>query len=192
MAAEDLTALLSVPGRLALGPTDLTTDYPYGGTALGLVRDVLASVVTSPVLLTAEEWGGEPFDVIEDGESWAISFAVRADDSAALALAFLEVGTGGTTGLPAVDLPAPNRRSGRLRAQDGQVFLFAPLDTARHRALLFRRAVPWRVERLAMPLEWDGANGDELTYAIRLVAVRDDDGVAVQHRMLADLTLADP
>lgn len=175
---------LRVPVRVCVNPTDLTLAFPYGGTDLGLVRDVLVSVESQPYEVTASEWGPEVVEVVEGGEVWRVSFAVRGATPEAVAQVFMQVAAD-STGWPVVQHPAATRRPGRPRSQDAVRLLLAPLDPEAGPATLFRAAVPVRAARLDLSFRLR----DELTYALAFVAVRDDNGAAVWQGPLASAVL---
>ena len=58
MGIASANQILKVPGDLYLGTTDLTTTAPFGGTALGEVRDLEFDHGFEVALIRAEEWGG--------------------------------------------------------------------------------------------------------------------------------------
>lgn len=183
---EELAAALSVPTRLVVAPTNLAAAYPYGGTSIGLVRDVVLEVQSADLEVTAEEFGQEVVDVVDGGESWKIRAAVRGWSRAAHDALFLEASTSSTTGKPLAVAPATNRRAGRLRSSDAVVLLAVPHDPTRHPAILFRSAIP----RRAAPLLVEFGLSTELLWGVSWTAIRDAAGAAAQIGLLEDLSLA--
>lgn len=183
---DELAAALTVPMRLVVAPTNLAADYPHGGTSIGLVRDVVLEIASADLEITAEEFGQEIVDVVDGGESWRLSAAVRGWSRKAHDALFLEASTSATTEKPLAAHPAANRRAGRLRSADAVVLLATPKDTTRHPAVLFRAAVP----RRAAPLRVEFGLTTELLWAVSWTAIRDSAGVAAQIGLLADLSLA--
>ena len=58
MATAATRNILRIPGRLCVGPTDLTTAFPHGGTALGVTRALEFRFGYRTYNATAEEFGG--------------------------------------------------------------------------------------------------------------------------------------
>jgi hypothetical protein len=71
---------LRIPCELAWNPSDLNLQYPHGGTALGIVKDIEIRIQPRASKITAEEWGGQEVDAIYLGESLLVVAAVRGYD----------------------------------------------------------------------------------------------------------------
>lgn len=180
MAIEDVRRVLRVPGRLALDPTDLTLPYPHGGGALGFVREVELAVSIRRVELDAEEYGGEPVDVLYAGATWGLAALLRQWDPDALARIF-PAGHVGVSGDRVIDHPGAVR-AGTLMAATAVRMVFSPDDPAAP-GVLFRRAVPLVAEQAALAL----ALASPLEVPVVFRALRPAVGEAVEVGRLADL-----
>lgn len=192
MAAASPLQALRVPGALAaeIGGQifDFSTVFPHGGTALGLVRDVVWRRTEGRVLITAEEFGVEVVDAIYGGEVHVLALALRGwdDDGANLVFPNTELGT--TSGRRGAIYPGP-RAPGASRVADAVRLIFTPDDTANHQAVYFRAAIPLLAETLEVPL---GRKGDQevlLKCVFQATRRNFGDGSAVQVELLEDLTV---
>jgi hypothetical protein len=184
MATEDLGRLLRVPGKLVKDPSNLGTTFPYGGTQLGAVEDVVVRPRRSSLEITGEEFGPEVLDVLNLGEAWTLGCLLRGFDADALALAFLSTAAG-TSGQKVVNYPG-SFRAGTLASASSCVLLFAPDDPLLHPAVLFRRALV----RLDQSAALTKAIRDEGVLALIANAIRPADGDnAVSWGLLEDLSL---
>ncbi len=151
MPAADPLSALEVPGKLIVelaGQTlDETAAYPYGGTDLGLIKDVAYQIVTSRDELPGEEYGGGDgppvgvFDVQYLGQAWLIAFALRGWQNEAHATLWpnTSVGTlGGRRGVLGEGSVLP----GHLRGAAAVPLLFVPEDVANHNAVFLPLAIP--------------------------------------------------
>lgn len=152
MAAEDLSLVLSAPGRLCYNPTQagLLQAFPHGGTALGLVSDVAVErdEVLEPVV--AWEFGQEINSGFRSLERWALAFVLRQWDPDTLGLLFRTTTTsaGGYSG--AKTLKAST--IGQVGALSP--ILFSPLDV-KHPAVLIYAPMPARKATQILALSLD-------------------------------------
>jgi hypothetical protein len=88
MAVVNYTTALRTPVKLCASPTDLSTAFPHGGTALGLAARVKIKpqALLSPI--TAEEFGGTVIDHIYCGEKTLVSCVLRGWDADAISTVF--------------------------------------------------------------------------------------------------------
>jgi len=146
MSAPDVGSILRVPGRLSYGPTNtasLQTDYPHGGTALGLVGEVAIRPVDPVFVETAQEWGGAPVDLLEGGPRWVLDFKLRELEASALGAIF-PCYAAGTFGGPVLKYVANGavRPGFRVGTVVSVVLVFTPDSPDDYPMLLVRRAVP--------------------------------------------------
>ena len=97
MATEDLAEVLSAPGRLCIGPTDLSAAFPHGGTALGSVREVELGRTYAWYDVTAEEFGQIVVERFLTHEACFIRGILRQYDPDAVGALFPNVRTGTKT-----------------------------------------------------------------------------------------------
>ena len=179
---------LKVPGVLVVNPTTAppTDAAPHGGTALGLVRDVVARRTARRFGIEAEEYGGEVVEELYLGESWEIVFALRSGDSDAINNIFPNTTAHATSGARGIVYPGSSRRAGSAWSTSAVKLLFSP-DDPDHRAVYFRAAVPMISGELERQLDRE----NEALWLVGFKAQRDGTTAAesIQIRLLEDLTL---
>lgn len=140
MAAPYSRNVLHLPGELIKDPTDLSAAAPYGGTRLGMVRNLYFRPGIRHVTITAEEWGGAPVEVIYAGASPIFGVTLRELDNDALGAVFLDTATGSPSGDQVVHLRATTGRAGTQISE--MKLLFVPRAVLRHPSILIRAALP--------------------------------------------------
>ena len=75
---------MKVKGTLIASPTSLSGASPYGGTVLGPVRDGRLYIGSAPQFVSAEEWGGQPVDLIQGRDEARLAVVIRTWDSDAI------------------------------------------------------------------------------------------------------------
>lgn len=170
MALRDLSLTLKVPGRLVANPADLTVAFPYSGTELGTVRDIVVRPGRAFELIPEEAFGPEPIDALDLGESWVLTVGLRSLDPDALAKAFAATSTGPTSGKADVAYPGGTFRAGTLRSSSAIKLLFVPEDVNRHPMVYFPKALPL----IDATAEIQLSLASEVVLAAQFIAVRDD------------------
>lgn len=138
MASARPEDTLSVPVNVCTNPTDLSTDFPHGGTALGLLRPGdshwQAGVGTFPIV--SEEWG-HATATISTGTVATLSMFLRQWDGDALSATHLNTETGATTGrtMAHLDVGENEKRPGSTHA--GVVLYLSPRADQHPGLLLF-------------------------------------------------------
>ncbi|HLG42487.1 MAG TPA: hypothetical protein VI643_03900 [Planctomycetota bacterium] len=77
MGTGSASGIIRAPGRLCYGATDLTADFPHGGTALGFAREVVFEPRVQVARSKAEEWGGTTSRVYYTGEEPRLACVFR-------------------------------------------------------------------------------------------------------------------
>lgn len=173
MAVPSAAQALKVRGRFAWNPTDLSTAYPHGGTALGLVRAPELRVRAATHVVRAEEHGGIPVDAVYAGEEYLVGAVLSGWDKDALTAVFLDTVAGATTGRMIVR-SRPNTddvRAGTLVSSKAGILYFSPF-AAQHPGVLVYKALPMLVEQTT----WSFNLAEEFGIAVVWLAVPDDDG----------------
>lgn len=188
MAAPEVLEALRVPGQLIVGPTLTTGGIPFGGTRLGLVRNVVLRMKEGRVEITAEELGVEVVDYVLTGADYQIAFALRGWDADAWSTVFPNTTLGALGGQTGVVAPGPVE-PGRLGSSRAVKLLFAPDDTARHPAVYFPAAIPLAAETQEVALS--KAKPSEYLIMAAFRATRDGHGTGrqAQIQLIEDLTL---
>lgn len=192
MADANVRDILRVPGRLYINPSDITAAPPFGsGTAIGLTRDVEFRMGLRTGVVTAEEWGSAPVEVVHSGEAAVLACVLREWDDDAIALVFPNTGAGALSGNATVlgrSFGAGVNRAGYLLSAQSAVLLFAPLSldgTPAHPMVIVRKAIPM-VEETAM-LQMSLA--EELGMGVVFQAIPDSSGRLYDVGARDDLTL---
>lgn len=141
MGTASADSVLLVPGRLAKNPTDLTTAYPHGGTALGVVADVILEPRVRTEEIAAEELGGAPAEVLYLGEAWRLAVLLRQWDVDAIDAIFPNVTQTGTGNVRRTIQMVGNVYPGYLLSSRACKLVFTPDDSTRP-GLLVQRALP--------------------------------------------------
>lgn len=186
MAAIDLDALVSVPGRICVGPTDLSAAFPHGGTAWGATRGVVLLPQIRHGEVPYDALGGEPGEVIYLGASWRLAAVVRGLDADVVAGLFPNVVAGPATKQTGQTIDHPGTvRAGAKRSGSAVKLLFSP-DDPTHLGVLLHRAVPVVDPAAAVALR----HGASIEVPMAFVALRrSSDARAVQVGRLELLTL---
>ncbi len=182
MATPAVSQALRVPGKLIVNPTDLSTASPYGGTELGLVRDVtFTRTDETRRVIRAGEFGGEFSSVVRGGVGWAGSFGVRGFDADAMAQLFPNTfSAGGDT-----NLREPGTvQAGMLADDDAVVLLFDPVDATNHPGVLFFKAIPLIAEEVELMF----GDAVEIVWAVGFLAVRDDEGRMIETAKISSMS----
>lgn len=188
MATADLNQCLQVPGRLVINPSDLSAAYPYGGTDLGAVHNIVARRTSGTFDVTASEYGGAVVESIQGGENWVLGAYLRQYDNDAISTVFPNTATGTSTKRPGVkhwlDAASPVR-PGALGSARSVKLLFAPYDVDRCRAVYFYRALPRVEETWEMSLSVD----TRVEVPVLFVAIPDASLRCVVNDFLREITL---
>lgn len=187
MATPSPTQALKVRGRLCWDPTDLTGTYPFGGTALGLVRGTALRVRTAHHVIRAEEFGGAPVEALYTADEYTFVAILSSWDADAATNLLLDAAAGSTTSRPVVKQrpTVDDKRAGTLVSTQAGILYFSP-DADQHPGVLMRRALP-------MPEEsgtWQLSLAHEFGVPMVFLATPPDDGnPAVEVGLREDLTL---
>lgn len=145
MATANVRNIIRLRGRLCLNPTDLTADFPHGGTALGLTRSGIFHPGVKTVLNEAEEWGGVVSKAYYAGEKPFLAAVLREFDNDALAAVFPNTSAGSVTGDRVITTSpgddTQNRAGYDLTGKAGKL-LFSPANPDRHPFILLYYAIP--------------------------------------------------
>lgn len=187
MSAPDLANILRVPGRLSHSPTDLSTAYPHGGTALGAVGKATLRPIEPVFAVTGEEVGGAPVELISGGARWVLDVELREYDADALAVLFPFYAAGARGGpMLKFTANASGQRAGQVLGTALAVLLvFTPDSPDDHQFLLLRRAVPAIQETAALALRGNASG----TFAARWYATPDSSWRVFDHGRRRELTL---
>ena len=194
MASPNVANALRVPGRLSYGATNLAADYPHGGTALGLTRQVAVKQFGRYVNITAEEFGSEVVDRLWTGDNWIMVAILEAMDNDAIRALFRNTTAGATSSDRVIVHPqtaSPIRPGASLATPNPLVFtplVFTPNDLRLNPMVVFFRALPEVPFDMSMELGLDR----NLHIAMRFTAIRNSAGRSVAIGKREDLSLTGP
>lgn len=185
MASPDPVNVRQIPARVCHSPTDLSTPFPHGGTALGNVRAIVFRPNIKVRTITAQEFGGAVVEAIAGGGAAVLALALRDFDADALALLFgAAAGPAGGT-LVTDDVTGDSARAGRLLSTRAKKLFVSPLAIDQDPGLYLPLAIPC-VERTAA-LAWSWA--EEYSTPALFLAVPDATGRTWRHALRGDITL---
>ncbi len=185
MAAADIAKVLSVPGFLCVNPTDLSVAFPCGGTALGAAHQiyVMDDAVYSEV--PAEEWGGEPADLLFVRETLRLMVTFRGDDADAVA-AWAPNYTTVSSRKGASYLGTATKRPGSLMADRAVKLLFYPDQPTVSQGVLIYRAIPF----IAKGARRELGHKKIREYSVGFLGIRrESDKSIYQQLLVADMSL---
>lgn len=172
MASPNVVKIIRAAGRLIINPANLTTPPAFGGTEIGIHRDVEIHFDPKFYPVTAEEWGHIPVDFVYCGQSAYLKAYARGMDVDALRLLWPFTPDAGNTLSDTPTQTSGTTRAGTLFSSKSVVLLFAPKDYVRHPAVIFYKAIPTIPEDISMPLSL----AEELAFPIAYRAIPDSSG----------------
>jgi hypothetical protein len=181
MGANDVTKVLRAGGQLIKNPTNLGAAYPYGGTELGVLDDVvLQPVFTSSIAKGGDDkFANQTVEGLYLGESWILGVSLRQFDADVVGTLFPNVGTVGPRKLSASTVKPGYRLSNR-----SCVLLFKP-ENPEHPSVLLYRVLPVLDETAALVMKAI----DELTFPAVFHAIPNTSGHVYAMDVLANLSL---
>lgn len=184
MAAPSAARITHLAGKLCQDPTDLSTAYPHGGTALGIVRAGEWRFSLRTFAVTAEERGSSPVRAYYTGESGVLAVVARELDNDMLTALFVGASAGGTTGRTGVDVDVETASTRAGQEITDMKILFSPIAKTDH-AIYLPRAVPMVDEAAKVNLR---VNADVGVLCL-FMATPDDQGRSAIVRPIQDITL---
>lgn len=188
MATADPLSALEVPGRLVKNPTNLAGSFPYGGTELGLLKDVAWELVDVYQRHRAEEFGVAVMGDLWCGEAFSLAFALRSLDDDALAAVWPNTRVGAVSQHRVLYGPGTRKPGMLTETAKAAALLFVPDDLQNHDAVMLPRALPRRDRLSRVPLH---LNGEQLLGSTWL-AIPGANGLAYEVCRFVDLTSLTP
>lgn len=185
MVAGDVARIIRAPGRVVIGPTDLSAAYPYGGVEIGLTTLCAIQSFGTPFPVLYESLG-EAGEVLEGNKSFVFTCFVRGiDDNAVEQLWSSANYSAGSVSAHAVLKEPGTRVPGEGGIARAVILLYTPDDIVHVPSLLIYRGVP----------DWgDGAEmlfqrGSELGIPIAINCLRDGNNLIYSMGRHSDLSL---
>lgn len=152
MATPNPIRIVQGKGTLYADPTSLSAAN-YGGTPLGLVRNLEFRIRRRNKVNEAEEWGGAEADNIGLGMSAILGFTTRGFDPDVLNKLFDNTTAGTSSGERRVDLQAAGAiRAGYPGSSKSFKLLYAPDDADYGTFIVIFKAIPIVEEEAVIPL----------------------------------------
>jgi len=185
VASTDVARVIRAPGRIVVGPSDLSAAYPHGGTEIGLTRACVLQPVGSAFEVVSEGLAGGVTDVLEPAHEYVFSCFVRGWSDAAVSRFFRDhYVAGSASGHARYSAPSPPHGSSALGY--ALTLLFVPDDSIHVPAIIVYRGVPDWSESAEVAFQ----RGDELGLPLAFDCLRSDAGKILEVGMLADLSVS--
>lgn len=184
MTAGNVSRVIRGPGRWVEGPTDLSAEYPYGGTELGKSKQVVIRNMGHNIRIVSEGLG-EATDLLGNDNYYVAAFFLRGwDDDAVSRLLSDNYEVGAVTGHAVFSAPK-NNQPGSSDLDRARVLLYVPDDTINVPAILIYRGVADWTEGAEIAFQ----RRDEIGLPIAVEMFRDANGNMLKIGRLADLSL---
>ena len=141
MAAGSATRTIRNAGRLVVGPTNLSTAYPHGGTEVGRTQLVVLQPFGEQYRIEGEGIG-RATDILEANKRWVFACFLRGWDDDAIDLLMNDGDTVGSVSGHAVWGAPGTRIPGRSALARAQILLYVPDDILFNPAVLVYAAIP--------------------------------------------------
>jgi len=188
MAAGNVSRIIHGPGKLVVGPSDLTTpgsDNAYGGTEVGLSNQCLLTPLGVPFRIENEGLG-EATDVLEANNRFLVTCFLRGWDDDAITQFFSGQRSAGGTSQHGLFTAPGSRVPGKSSADSTNLtVLFVPEDLLHTDAFILYRAIPWWTDDAEMAFQ----RQEEFGIPLQLDCLRNGSGNILQVGRLADLSL---
>lgn len=184
MASGSSSRIIRSPGKIVVGPTNLSTAYPYGGIEIGQARVVTLSISGVDYRVQSEGIGNIG-DVLSGPKRVVFSCFLRGWDDSAIKELWSEGYTLGSVSGHSVWSYPGTSLVGSSRLSVGKVILFVPNNTVAHPAVLIYRGIPdWSDStEIAFSLK------DEMGLPLVVECVQSSSGKVVQSGRIVDLSL---
>lgn len=186
MSAPYARDVLRIPGKLVKTPTNLSAAFPYGGTELGVVRDMAFQVGHKTDLPEAEEFKAIAA-VLNSGESPVFACVLRSWDNDMISTVWhnIQTSTHGQVGMVGKVSGSGITRAGANLTSRGIKLLFAPQADDIHPSILIYNAVPMLAESSELQL----SIGREMGLALIFRGLPDSTGRTFVVDQRSNLTL---
>lgn len=175
MSSASAQRVLRLTGHLCINPTDLSTAFPHGGTALGMVRDAEFRPNDDTYWITAEEWGRAPVAGLSTGSDPTFTGVLRDFDPDAVNSIFANTGTTAGDIKPVLGSAFGGTvTAGALRATTK--LCFSPRAVQDHPFLILYVACPYLLKEAVLQM----STMEELVVAFGFKALPDSAGKTYQ------------
>lgn len=184
MATGDAGGILFTGGTLIASPTNIVTGASpaWGGTVLGLVKNVVAKTGRKVSIIREESLGPAPFNGVDLGEAWSLVGSFRGYDQDAVRKVFASTATGTATSNYQIQYPN-GFKAGGLLSNLGFPLMLQPDDYERGRWLYLYNAIPITTEEGELPFQ----RGEEWIIPFKFIAIPDGSGRVMAYGLREDL-----
>ena len=183
MAAGDAARVIRAPGRIVIGPTNLSTTYPYGGTEVGKSNLCAVLPIGTPFRVECEGLG-EASDILEPNNHYVFACFLRGwDNDAVQQLLAGGYNAGATTQHAFFDVP--QNVPGASSIGRAVILLYVPDDLVHTPAVLIYRGIPDWSEGSELSFQ----RGSDLGIPLAVDCLRDANANMLRIGRLADLSL---
>ena len=180
----DTVGVIRAPGRLVVGPSDLSADYPYGGVEVGKTKLCVVHPVGRSFRIESEGLGGTS-DILEGPSEHVFSCFLRGWDDNAIEQLLSANFVAGTTSQHATYVAPGAVVAGSSAFDRAVVMLFVPDDPVHVPAIIIYRGIPFLPDDARVAFD----RQDELGIPIAVDCVRSAAGSILAIGMFADLSL---
>ena len=184
MTAGDTTRTIRAPGRLIVGPTNLSAAYPHGGTEVGKTQAVIIQSLGTGFRVEAEGLG-EATDILETSNHFIFACTLRGWDDDAIEKFFSGTSAvGAVSGHRVYETPG-TVTPGASALSRALILLYVPDDPIHVPAVLIYRGIPDWSENAELIFQ----RGDELVLPVVVDFLRDSNDHILQIGIFSDLSL---
>lgn len=177
--------VIRAPGRIIIGPTDLTSPTTdYGGTAVGRAKLCNVTPMGAPFRVESEALG-EATDVLEGNNRWLFNCFLRGWDDDGVELLLSGGFEAGAASQHATFHAPGNRTPGQSAYDRGVVLLYVPDDVVYVPAVLIYHGIPDFPDGAEMMLQ----RREEFGVSLAVECLRDANANILRIGRLADLSL---
>jgi len=183
MSTLSAANIFRTPGRLAINPTNLSTGFPHGGTAIGVCNKIRFIISQSNPKVRAEEFGGQAVEAVFIPSDIVLACNIRSKDNDAIETLFSSTATG-ASGNRVISWPG-STRAGMLQSSRAVSLIFTPENTLEHPAIIIYNALPL----VSIASEMRLSILQESVFPAIFLGLRDGTSRVAQMGILGDLTL---
>jgi hypothetical protein len=176
-------------GRLCHTPTNLSAEFPHGGTDMGEFKDGVFAANPSYESIDAEEYAQSRVDFVRRSDAAALVCVLREFDPDSLSAIFPNITTGLDSGNPRIEsrnFGGSGTLPGARVSAVNKIILFSPDAPNRTPAVILYNALPMLQEASEIQL----SIGAEAGFPVAFQGTHNSNGWIYQHVLLSDMQLA--
>ena len=182
MAAGLAARVIHAPGRVVIGPTNLSNAYPHGGTEVGKTNAFAIQPQGTPFRVECEGLG-EATDILEANNAYTAAFFLRGWDDEAVEKMTNGFVVGGTSRRAIFRVPA--NVPGTSSSGRAVILLYVPDDIIHVPSILIFAGIPDWTQGGELAFQ----RGEELGLPITVDCLRDSNNNMLDVARFTDLSL---